>query len=80
MIAVTFVLSILSGIKTAVSVPVYLSMPIVPSSRTEYSKSVFGFGVVLEIATDVSQPNSDAVSIVSSKSIGMIFFMMCHLS
>ena len=55
-------------------------MPIVPSSRTEYSKSVFGFGVVLEIATGVSQPNSDAVSIVSSKSIGMIFFMMCHLS
>ena len=91
-ISVTFLPSMVSGMTTSAALPMYLSMLIVPFSRAEYSKSVSGFGVVLEITSavlcgsdasemsELSQPKRGAVSVSKSKNVAMIFFMMFFLS
>ena len=44
--SITSASSMVSGMRISVSVPIYLVMRIFPFSRTDYSKSVFGLGVV----------------------------------
>ena len=81
-----------SGMTTSAALPIYLSMLIVPFSRTEYSKSVSGLGVVCEITSavlcesdasetsELLQLKRGVAAITSSKSVARIFFMMRYLS
>ena len=85
--------SMVSGMTTSAALPMYLSMLIVPSRITEYSKSAAMppllvsemlsdafFGSDASEMSELSQPKRGAVSVSKSKNVAMIFFMMFFLS